>query len=104
MTKFSTKQALKTYVKIAYERELRECLLKLSPDFKNLDSACDVWSLKATLENFIQNDLKVLETSYSIADPAYALAYAIRRGVITLDEVPAEMHESFSSLLNTEEM
>ena len=105
MSEDTNKRALRKYTKMAYESELRKQLLKLHALFNEFETEhTDVWRLKEELESFSNKVIKGLDTTYVVADPAYAVAYAVRTGVLKLSDIPIALHNHIIPLLNSTKM
>ncbi|SMF23107.1 hypothetical protein SAMN02745866_01474 [Alteromonadaceae bacterium Bs31] len=90
---------------MAHERELRNQFSALRSQFASLEQGgADIWRLKKEIETFTYTTMKALDTTYLSADPVFAVAYAIKQGVLQAGEVPAEYHAHFADLLNSKKM
>jgi len=99
------KQLLHKSVRVAYQRELEQVFLATKVSFDRFASGeLDVWQIKQRFSELNDTTLRTLETTYSMAEPRYALAYAVKKGVVSPSELPQPVQVAIADLLNTEKM
>jgi len=86
----NVQKALRQFAGIAYERELSAAAQALQHEFSRWTSgAIDVFALNEKIHEFHQGISRELYSRYAVMDAAFAVASALRRGVI----IRAEMGE-----------
>ena len=85
---------------IAYERELSEHLTALESEFKRWRaSEIDGFAVSEAIHRFHQGPARDLFSKYESPYVDFAVAHAIHRGVLTEDEVGAEVREALATHL-----
>lgn len=93
---------LRRFARIAYERDLNARLLALKDSFGQWQQGdVSVWQLETRLTDFVNGTSRALHTTYMLADPVFAVAYGVKKGVLSLDEIPSELHGEFEHLMNS---
>lgn len=81
-------------------------------ELQKLKASFDTWEsgerkpveLCSDLEAFVRTRLQELHTIYRVADPVYALAYAVRRGVLRQEDIPEGVKSSVNDIIGAVKM
>lgn len=93
---------LRKLAELAYERELQSNMTRLHESFGQWQQGgFTVWQMESCLSDFVNGTSRALHTTYMLTDPTFSVAYGVRKGVLSLDEIPAQLHPSFTHLLQT---
>ncbi|KAB2910593.1 MAG: hypothetical protein F9K30_22470 [Dechloromonas sp.] len=103
MTKTVSKnvqKALRQFAGIAYERELSAAAQSLQIEFSRWGSgAIDVFELNEKIHEFHQGVSRELYSRYAVMDAAFAVASAVRRGVLTRAEIGEPVYLSVEGIV-----
>lgn len=92
---------LRRFARVAYERDLSARLTALKESFDQWQQGdVSVWQLETRMTDFVNGSSRALHTTYILADPSFAVAYGVNKGVLSLEEIPSELHSEFSHLMN----
>jgi hypothetical protein len=103
MPKYSKKikRLLREYATEAYERELHRELSKLAESFTEWrDGAISSGGLSYRIHQYETGPSRELYKQYNYGSNDISVAYAIVVGILDEDEVPAELVEALSGLLD----
>ena len=93
------KKKLRYLVDLAYKNDLSRCLDVVYENFKSWKSGENtVWDLEQHIHEFHNKTARDLYKSYVTNDPVFAVAFGIRQGVISLEEVPDQVKEEIKIL------
>ena len=85
---------------MAYERDLSRELARLEGEFRRWRSReIDAFTLSDAVHRFHQGPSRELFSKYDHSDPEWAVAHAIHRGVVSVEEAGADALESLAKHL-----
>ena len=84
----SQKRRLREWAGVAYERELAAATAALLAQFRRWEAhEMDVFQLNERIHEFHSGVSCTLDNRYAGRDPAFAVAYAIKTGLLTREEI-----------------
>jgi hypothetical protein len=96
----SQKREIRRLAGIAYEREMSAAAAALEEEFKRWRRGeLDVFALNEQIHKFHNGISRDLYKQYAMGDPDCAVALAVRRGVLTDQEVPAEIMSGIGGMV-----
>lgn len=97
----SLKRLLRENARRAYEEELRRALSLLADDFDGWRAGkLDSGELSARVHAFHQGPAREIWSRYHTDHPEFAVAYAIRAGILAPEDVPPEVMQALRPMLD----
>ncbi len=94
------KKHLRKLAGIGYERDLSRCLVVVKENFEEWENGeITVWDLNDKIHEYHSEIARALYKTYTMTDPAFPVAFAIKQGVLTIEEVNEDCRQLLQGLL-----
>ena len=93
------KKHLRELTNLAYERDLSRCLEVLESSFKDWkNNEITVWDLNQVIHEYHNEIARDLYKSYTMNDPVFSVAFGLKQGVISLQDIEENCRDEIISL------